>query len=199
MSDAPQGPGWWQASDGKWYPPEAAQGAAASTPGPAVPGYAAGPPAGAPNPGQYADWGTRVVATLIDAAAAFAVALVGLILAAIFGSISTALGALIGIIVYIAAIGISFYFAYLTGETGQSPGKRVMGIKVVNEQTGQPIGGGMGIVRNLAHIADSIVCYIGFLFPLWDAKRQTFADKILTTVVLPNQPKQSFGPDIFKP
>ena len=21
MSDAPQGPGWWQASDGKWYPP----------------------------------------------------------------------------------------------------------------------------------------------------------------------------------
>jgi hypothetical protein len=22
MSDAPQGPGWWQASDGKWYPPQ---------------------------------------------------------------------------------------------------------------------------------------------------------------------------------
>lgn len=27
MSDAPQGPGWWQASDMKWYPPEAAPGA----------------------------------------------------------------------------------------------------------------------------------------------------------------------------
>lgn len=24
---------------------------------------------------------------------------------------------------------------------------------------------------------------IGYLFPLWDHKRQTFADKILTTVV----------------
>ena len=22
MSDSTQGPGWWQASDGKWYPPE---------------------------------------------------------------------------------------------------------------------------------------------------------------------------------
>ncbi|MGH9245207.1 MAG: hypothetical protein ACRD29_13010 [Acidimicrobiales bacterium] len=22
MTDAPQGPGWWQASDGRWYPPE---------------------------------------------------------------------------------------------------------------------------------------------------------------------------------
>jgi hypothetical protein len=21
MSDVSQGPGWWQASDGKWYPP----------------------------------------------------------------------------------------------------------------------------------------------------------------------------------
>ena len=37
MSDQSQGPGWWQASDGKWYPPEQA------------PGYQ--PPAGAPMPG----------------------------------------------------------------------------------------------------------------------------------------------------
>lgn len=26
MSDSSQGPGWWQASDGKWYPPEQAPG-----------------------------------------------------------------------------------------------------------------------------------------------------------------------------
>ena len=26
MSDTSQGPGWWQASDGKWYPPESAPG-----------------------------------------------------------------------------------------------------------------------------------------------------------------------------
>ena len=24
MSDGPQGEGWWQASDGKWYPPSTA-------------------------------------------------------------------------------------------------------------------------------------------------------------------------------
>lgn len=27
MSDTSQGPGWWQASDGKWYPPAAVSGA----------------------------------------------------------------------------------------------------------------------------------------------------------------------------
>lgn len=29
MSDTPQGEGWWQASDGKWYPPEQAPGGGA--------------------------------------------------------------------------------------------------------------------------------------------------------------------------
>lgn len=45
MSDVAQGPGWWQASDGKWYPPTSMPartppppiGASAPLPGPAVP------------------------------------------------------------------------------------------------------------------------------------------------------------------
>lgn len=46
MSDTPQGPGWWQASDAKWHPPEQAPGVA-PPPAPAPPpGY--GPP---PAPG----------------------------------------------------------------------------------------------------------------------------------------------------
>jgi hypothetical protein len=40
MSDVSQGPGWWLASDGKWYPPE-------TWTGPAVP---TGLPAGSPMP-----------------------------------------------------------------------------------------------------------------------------------------------------
>ena len=36
MSDVPQGPGWWQASDGRWYPPEAFPGAQPQQP-PATP------------------------------------------------------------------------------------------------------------------------------------------------------------------
>ena len=48
MSDVSQGPGWWIASDGKWYPPEQAPGYAPPTPAPA---YAPTPaPAAAPTP-----------------------------------------------------------------------------------------------------------------------------------------------------
>lgn len=63
MSDASQGPGWWMASDGKWYPPQGqppalspgAPPAPPVYPPPAAPGYqappayAAAPPAGVPN------------------------------------------------------------------------------------------------------------------------------------------------------
>jgi len=216
MSDVSQGPGWWQASDGKWYSPEQAQGYQAP-PAPAAPtgGYQSAAPAGGyqggqqtgayqggqqtggPGPGGLADWGTRVVATLIDSGVLIGVMLAGVLVAAILGAISSALGILVGLLVYLAAIGASFYFTYMTGAVGQSPGKKVMGIKVVSEETGQPIGGGLGIVRGLAHFLDGIMM-IGYLFPLWDPKRQTFADKIMKTVALGNQPKQQFSPDLLK-
>lgn len=76
-------------------------------------------------------------------------------------------------------------YGYKQGTTGSSIGKSVMKFKVVSEQTGQPIGFGMSIVRQIAHVVDALICYVGFLFPLWDAKRQTIADKIIKTVCLP--------------
>jgi uncharacterized RDD family membrane protein YckC len=58
----------------------------------------------------------------------------------------------------------------------------------------------MGVVRTIAHIVDSIICYIGWLFPLWDPKRQTLADKIVKTVVVRDEAtKTSFSVDLFKP
>lgn len=76
-------------------------------------------------------------------------------------------------------------YGYRQGTTGSSIGKSVLKFKVVSEATGQPIGFGMSIVRQLAHFVDSIICNIGYLFPLWDTKRQTLADKIMTTVCVP--------------
>ena len=54
MSDTSQGPGWWLASDGKWYPPQSATPPAASTPPPTAPPTApmAAPP-GQPQPPVY--------------------------------------------------------------------------------------------------------------------------------------------------
>ncbi len=48
-ADSSQGPGWWQASDGKWYPPESKPGAQPSQPSePAQPAAQPAQPAAQP-------------------------------------------------------------------------------------------------------------------------------------------------------
>lgn len=47
VSDTAQGPDWWQASDGKWYPPELRQTGPAAEPQPAY-GPSMGPSSGPP-------------------------------------------------------------------------------------------------------------------------------------------------------
>jgi uncharacterized RDD family membrane protein YckC len=69
------------------------------------------------------------------------------------------------------------------GRTGATIGKGVLAIRLLG-YSGQPIGAGMSFVRQLAHILDSLACYVGWLWPLWDARKQTFADKITSTVVV---------------
>lgn len=194
MSNMPPGsppppPGGYPPPGGGYGPPPGQQ----PPPGYGAPqGYQAGP-------AQLATWGERVVSYLIEWAIAVGIYIVGFILTLIFGAIADALGLIMLLVTYLAALGFAIYNAYLNGATGQSIGKRLTGLKVVGEQTGQPIGGGMGVVRAIAHIADSFVCGIGYLLPLFDDKKQTIADKLVGTLVISGGPKQSFGPDLFKP
>ena len=78
---------------------------------------------------------------------------------------------------------------YRQGTTGSSIGKSIMKFKIVSEKTGQPIGFGMSVVRELIYSVAAGLCWhlwlVAVLFPLWDAKRQTLADKIITTIALP--------------
>ncbi|XVQ88917.1 RDD family protein [Microbispora siamensis] len=178
------------------YPPP--QGSYPAPPAGDQYGGAYGPPGGYPAP-ELAHWGLRVGAYLIDAV------IVGVpsgILYAIGGSMTASSievdpttgemtssgGGGIGMIIYllgfVVAIGLGLWLKYKEGTTGQTVGKKVVGIKTVKEQTGEYIGFGMAFVRYLCHIIDGLPCYIGFLWPLWDAKRQTFADKIVGTVVV---------------
>lgn len=130
----------------------------------------------APTMTRYANWGQRVGAYLIDIAPIVIIDL-------IFFRISF----VVGLLLSLAALGWTIYNRwYQAGTTGQSLGKKVLRLRLVSDQTGQPIGPLMAFVRDICHIVDSVICYVGFLFPLWDAKRQTIADKIVGTVVIPD-------------
>ena len=147
-------------------------------------GYPSAPGAYA-SQGVLADWGVRALGYLIDAAVVLVVLVPLYILGAVVSVGFTYLGWLVGL-----AIGI--FLAVQVGQVGQSPGMRTVGIKCVHQQTGQTIGAGLAIVRAIAHVVDTLICYVGWLFPLWDRNRQTLADKIMSTVVV-RVPPQSFS------
>jgi uncharacterized RDD family membrane protein YckC len=136
--------------------------------------YAADSPAA--NPAAYANWGQRVGAYLIDYVPIFVLELIGII----------SRNAIIWFLFILASLGWWIYNRCIqAGRTGQSLGKKTLHLRLLSEKTGEPIGAGMAFARDICHVLDSLACYIGWLFPLWDAKRQTFADKIVSTVVIP--------------
>ena len=156
-------------------------------------------------PANYASWGKRVGAVLIDGLIGllfYIPAFIGIVMIAAASETTTMADGTttienndIGILpVLLILLGALAYLAFIIwnllikqGRTGYTIGKGVLGIKLIGERDGQPIGAGMCFVRQIAHILDGF-CYIGYLWPLWDAKNQTFADKIMNTIVI-DQPK----------
>jgi len=140
-------------------------------------------PAGWNGP-PLASWIQRVGAALLDALIFLGFVVVGAILGAILSNASSALGGLFVAVGYLAGIGFAIWQLVVQGRTGQTIGKRVVGIRVLRERDGHVIGAGLSIGRAILHVVDQLPCYLGYLWPLWDAKKQTFTDKIVQTVVI---------------
>jgi Mce-associated membrane protein len=66
--------------------------------------------------------------------------------------------------------------------TGWSLGRAVFGITVVRRD-GAAVGPWRLLVRDLAHLLDTASVLVGWLWPLWDSRRRTFADLLLRTEV----------------
>jgi Mce-associated membrane protein len=66
--------------------------------------------------------------------------------------------------------------------TGWSLGRAVFGI-AVRKRDGSPVGITRLAARDLAHLLDTAALFIGWLWPLWDRRRRTFADLLLRTEV----------------
>lgn len=136
---------------------------------------------------RYAPWWRRVLAVLLD---------VGIVSAVVFlvgrpGDVPTILPGLdlstsaddLGARSGWWGIGTLAALVVMQAYTGWTPGKRVAGIAVVDATTLRPIRLGRTVLRWLAHLFDTILL-IGYLRPLWDPRRRTFADGLLGSVVL---------------
>jgi uncharacterized RDD family membrane protein YckC len=139
----------------------------------ATPEYQAPPPTAQGPSGPRASFGRRLVAVIIDGI------LLGVV-SGIFYVISRPLGYVVELLLTIA------YLTYLEGSpSGQTIGKKAMGIRVIDFRTGGSIGYGRAFIRWIGRYVSAIACLLGYFWMLWDKEKQTWHDKFANAVVVP--------------
>jgi uncharacterized RDD family membrane protein YckC len=133
------------------------------------------------------DKAARKLATVDRRLVAFVVD--GLFLA-VLGGLTGAIGGLVNSETWVAfwsmlvpaLVGIIYYVRpYST--TGQTWGKRLLGIRVVSID-GSPLTLGKGILRWLGYFVSGLPLDLGYLWAIWDKDKQTWHDKIAGTIVV---------------
>jgi len=123
--------------------------------------------------------GRRFIAALIDGIIitvfSFLVGIVlGLAGANAQGALSYAVGLLLGI----------GYYVFYQSSAGQTLGKKVLGIKVVDAQGNKPTAITFFLREIIGKAVSGIILGIGYLMVLWDGKKQALHDKIASTYVV---------------
>tara|TARA_B100000315_G_C14579113_1_gene589518 strand:- start:2609 stop:3010 length:402 start_codon:yes stop_codon:yes gene_type:complete len=126
------------------------------------------------NPAYVGFW-KRLIAAILDS----------LVLGIPAGIIQTILVWLTGVgsLVYVVELLVLCVYIYFQGIKGGSPGKLILGYKVVTEN-GEYIGIPKAILRYIGSIISMMILGIGFLMIGWDARKQGLHDKIAKTYVV---------------
>jgi uncharacterized RDD family membrane protein YckC len=135
----------------------------------------------APAPVALAAWSRRLVALIIDNTLLYAVTTVI--------ALQRTSSAAVGDVRFAAELALSFlYFGYLNGVHGQTVGKRLLHIRVVDADTGLQIGFRRGLARYgvvaLLSMAFVVPALIDGLWPLRDPRRQAWHDKAVRSLVI---------------
>lgn len=148
----------------------------------------------------YASFGRRLAAYLLDniiiAVSSMIISIVLIFILAIViilvsgnssrANISNVVDVLMFIVPMIIAILFTYpYWIYLTGKNGQTIGKKLLHIKVIRLDGVERVGYLKAFLRDVIGKGLSLWALgFGFLWMLWDGKKQTWADKIAETIVI---------------
>jgi uncharacterized RDD family membrane protein YckC len=90
------------------------------------------------------------------------------------------------------------YFTWFHGITGQTIGKRILGLKVVRT-TGESMNLGIAFLRWVGYIISSSIFYLGFIWIAFDQKKRGWHDRIAGTLVIKTGSQfREKQPDLFR-
>ena len=84
---------------------------------------------------------------------------------------------------YLVQLAVVILVIYLDGIKGGTPGKLILGMRIVNEQ-GNYIGIPMAILRYIGKFISGLILGIGYFMIGWDKRKQGLHDKIAKTFVV---------------
>ena len=119
-----------------------------------------------------AGFGVRLLAMLIDGLLIF---VIGAVISAVFAE---SVSWLISIAVDLCA------FTYFWTTTGQTPGKAVVGLRVVSAESGGALDVRQAILRYVGDYVSGLPLLLGYFWVLWDPKHEAWHDKIAKTKVI---------------
>ena len=131
--------------------------------------------------GQPAGVFVRAIAIIIDA---LILLIPSWLLATVAGS-TTAHGFGLGGGSFYLGMLLGFaYYVYFESQLGATPGKKVMGLKVVLEN-GDPCDTRAAVIRTICRLVDGMLGYlVGALFIWFSAKSQRLGDRLAGTIVI---------------
>jgi len=126
----------------------------------------------------------RIVATIVDL---ILLIIVSSIVAAILGG--SGQDGITGFTMLVLAF---LYYAVFQGRSGQTLGKKLLGIRVIREGTGDVPGVGRGFIRTLLGLVDGQFVFLVGLISIWvSQKNQRIGDMPAHTLVVRNQLRRS--------
>jgi uncharacterized RDD family membrane protein YckC len=84
----------------------------------------------------------------------------------------------------VATAFLFLYFPFFWQKSGQTPAMKMMGIKVVRDADGGPIGWGSAILRLIGYWVSAAVFYIGYIWIFVDKRQRGWHDLLAGTVVV---------------
>ena len=146
-----------------------------------APGTQAAPAVVEPAPNELADWHIRAAAIAVDVLPGVAVVATTALVWLATPPQSVWWWLSITVLVA-AALATMVNRAILPAVLGWSLGRALFGLEVVRSDGGA-VGVGRLMLRELAHLLDTLSICVGWLWPLWDPRKRTFADLLLRTEV----------------